>query len=105
MAGCSCRSYVTDHEGGPTGARFLLFLLLLQQPGVDRVVPRREGLPRPSALSESRQFTVGAGAFGAMGNIGGWVLVASAFFAYYTGMALVVNRSWRQEPRRRQHGV
>lgn len=27
-------------------------------------------------------------------GLGGWFLVASAFFAYYTGMALVVNSSW-----------
>jgi succinate-acetate transporter protein len=39
--------------------------------------------------------SVGAGPLGAIGNIGGWVLVASAFFAYYTGMALVVNSSWQ----------
>lgn len=40
--------------------------------------------------------SVGSGSFGTIGNIGGWVLVASAFFAYYTGMALVVNSSWRR---------
>lgn len=40
--------------------------------------------------------SVGQGTFGAIGNIGGWVLVASAFFAYYTGMALVVNSSWNR---------
>jgi len=38
--------------------------------------------------------SVGSGTFGLIGNIGGWVLVASAFFAYYTGMAVVVNSSW-----------
>ena len=27
-------------------------------------------------------------------DIGGWFLVASAFFAFYTGMALVVNSTW-----------
>lgn len=29
-----------------------------------------------------------------IGVLGGWFLVASAFFAYYTGAALVVNSSW-----------
>jgi succinate-acetate transporter protein len=29
-------------------------------------------------------------------EIGGWFLVASAFFAYYTGAALVINSSWRR---------
>jgi succinate-acetate transporter protein len=40
--------------------------------------------------------TVGTGPLGRIGNIGGWFLVASAFFAYYTGMALVVNSSWKR---------
>jgi len=40
--------------------------------------------------------SVGNGTFGFIGNIGGWVLVASAFFAYYTGMAVVVNSSWNR---------
>jgi succinate-acetate transporter protein len=40
--------------------------------------------------------SVGNGFFGFIGNVGGWVLVASAFFAYYTGMALVVNSSWKR---------
>jgi succinate-acetate transporter protein len=40
--------------------------------------------------------SIGSGTFGAIGNIGGWVLVASAFFAYYTGMAIVVNSSWNR---------
>jgi uncharacterized protein len=31
-----------------------------------------------------------------IGSLGGWFLVASAFFAYYTGMALVVNSSWQR---------
>jgi succinate-acetate transporter protein len=31
-----------------------------------------------------------------VGAIGGWFLVASAFFAYYTGMALVVNSTWNR---------
>jgi|SRR5579884_338581 len=35
--------------------------------------------------------SVGAGGWGIVGNIGGWFLCASAFFAYYTGMALIVN--------------
>lgn len=34
-----------------------------------------------------------SGAWIAIGNIGGWFLVASAFFAYYLGMAMVVNSS------------
>ena len=29
-------------------------------------------------------------------NIGGWFLVGSAFFAYYTGMAVVVNSIWNR---------
>ena len=29
-------------------------------------------------------------------SIGAWFLVASAFFAYYTGMALVVNSTWNR---------
>jgi succinate-acetate transporter protein len=40
--------------------------------------------------------SVGSGTYGAVGNIGGWVLVASAFFAYYTGMAMVVNSCWKR---------
>jgi len=40
--------------------------------------------------------TVGSGVLGRIGNIGGWFLVASAFFAYYTGMALVVNSNWQR---------
>ncbi|HUZ33203.1 MAG TPA: hypothetical protein VMV19_14050 [Xanthobacteraceae bacterium] len=40
--------------------------------------------------------TVGTGTLGRIGNIGGWFLVASAFFAYYTGMAVVVNSSWQR---------
>jgi succinate-acetate transporter protein len=34
---------------------------------------------------------VQAGGWMVIGNIGGWFLVASAFFAYYLGMAIVVN--------------
>lgn len=34
--------------------------------------------------------------WGVIGNIGGWFLCASAFFAYYTGMALAVNSSWKR---------
>ncbi len=42
-----------------------------------------------------------AGAAGTPGwsvvqSIGGWFLIASAFFAYYTGMALVVNSTWNR---------
>jgi uncharacterized protein len=40
--------------------------------------------------------TVGAGPLGKTGHIGGWFLVASAFFAYYSGMALVVNSAWKR---------
>lgn len=40
--------------------------------------------------------SVRAGTLGRIGNIGGWFLVASAFFAYYTGMALVVNSNWQR---------
>lgn len=39
---------------------------------------------------------IGNGRLGSVGNIGGWFLVASAFFAYYTGMAVVVNSSWQR---------
>ncbi|MGH7056205.1 MAG: acetate uptake transporter [Stellaceae bacterium] len=35
--------------------------------------------------------SVGADGWGIVGNIGGWFLVASAFFAFCTGMALIVN--------------
>jgi succinate-acetate transporter protein len=34
------------------------------------------------------------GGIGVIGNIGGWFLVASAAFAYYTGAAFVVNSIW-----------
>jgi len=40
--------------------------------------------------------SVGQGAEGIIGNIGGWFLVASAFVAYYVGMALVVNSTWNR---------
>lgn len=40
--------------------------------------------------------SVGSGTFGLIGSIGGWFLIASAFFAYYAGMALVVNSSWHR---------
>jgi hypothetical protein len=40
--------------------------------------------------------TVGVGTLGRVGHLGGWFLVASAFFAYYTGLALVVNSSWKR---------
>jgi len=35
--------------------------------------------------------SVNAGGWGIVGNIGGWFLCASAFVAYYTGMAMIVN--------------
>ncbi|HJU16030.1 MAG TPA: GPR1/FUN34/YaaH family transporter [Stellaceae bacterium] len=40
--------------------------------------------------------SVGAGGWGVVGNIGGWFLCASAFCAYYTGMAMVVNSTWKR---------
>lgn len=40
--------------------------------------------------------SAGSGELGQIGNVGGWFLIASAFFAYYTGMALVVNSSWKR---------
>lgn len=39
---------------------------------------------------------VGSDGWGIIGSIGGWFLVASAFFAYYTGMAMVVNSAWKR---------
>jgi succinate-acetate transporter protein len=38
----------------------------------------------------------GAGPKSLIAELGGWFLVSSAFFAYYTGMALVVNSSWHR---------
>lgn len=38
----------------------------------------------------------GIGGWGIVGAIGGCFLIASAFFAYYTGMAMVVNSAWKQ---------
>lgn len=38
----------------------------------------------------------GNGNMAYLGKIGGWVLIASAIFAYYTGLAIVVNSSWKQ---------
>jgi succinate-acetate transporter protein len=38
----------------------------------------------------------GAGSKSLIAELGGWFLVGSAFFAYYTGMALVVNSSWHR---------
>jgi succinate-acetate transporter protein len=38
----------------------------------------------------------GAGPKSLIAELGGWFLVGSAFFAYYTGMALVVNSSWHR---------
>jgi succinate-acetate transporter protein len=35
--------------------------------------------------------SVDLGGWGVVGNIGGWFMVASAFCAYYTGMAMIVN--------------
>jgi hypothetical protein len=39
---------------------------------------------------------IGNRGLGLIGNVGGWFLIASAFFTYYTGMALVVNSSWKR---------
>jgi len=36
-----------------------------------------------------------ADGWGVVGSIGGWFLVASAFCAYYTGMAMVVKSTWK----------
>jgi succinate-acetate transporter protein len=36
-----------------------------------------------------------SGGWEVIGNIGGWFLVASAFCAYYAGMATVVNSTWK----------
>jgi len=66
-----------------TNAGLILTLLLL---GIGYALA---GIPQ---LANS----VGQGAYGVVGNIGGWFLVASAFFAYYTGMVLVVNSSWKR---------
>jgi uncharacterized protein len=38
----------------------------------------------------------GNGNMAYLGRIGGWVLVASAIAAYYTGLAIVVNSSWKR---------
>lgn len=38
----------------------------------------------------------GAGPKSIIASLGGWFLVGSAFFAYYTGMALVVNSNWHR---------
>ncbi|HZD92141.1 MAG TPA: acetate uptake transporter [Pseudolabrys sp.] len=38
----------------------------------------------------------GGSGWAVVGSIGGWFLVASAFFAYYTGMAMVVNSTWHR---------
>lgn len=39
---------------------------------------------------------VGQPGWSIIGGIGGWFLVASAFFAYYAGMAMVVNSTWKR---------
>jgi succinate-acetate transporter protein len=39
---------------------------------------------------------VNQGGYGVVGHIGGWILVFSALCAYYTGMALVVNSTWKR---------
>jgi hypothetical protein len=40
--------------------------------------------------------SVGQGGWEVIQAIGGWFLVASAFFAYYTGAAIVVNSVWNR---------
>lgn len=40
---------------------------------------------------------VGVGAYGLVGHIGGYVLMASAFCAYYIGMVMVINSAWKRE--------
>ncbi|HJU29309.1 MAG TPA: GPR1/FUN34/YaaH family transporter [Candidatus Binataceae bacterium] len=40
---------------------------------------------------------IDVGAWGLAGNIGGYLLMASAFCAYYIGMAMVVNSTWKRE--------
>lgn len=40
--------------------------------------------------------SVGTGGWGVVGNVGGWFMVASSFFAAYAGLALVVNSTWRR---------
>lgn len=47
------------------------------------------GIPRVSG-------SVGAGALGMVGQIGGYFLMLSAGFAYYTGLAVVVNTSLKR---------
>lgn len=39
---------------------------------------------------------VGQPGWAGVGNIGGWFLCASAFFAYYTGAAIIVNSTWKR---------
>lgn len=39
---------------------------------------------------------VGQPGWGTISAIGGWFLVASALLAYYTGMAMVVNSTWKR---------
>jgi len=40
--------------------------------------------------------SIGVGGWGVVGAAGGYILMASAFVAYYTGAALVVNSTWRR---------
>ncbi|HJU28034.1 MAG TPA: acetate uptake transporter [Candidatus Binataceae bacterium] len=41
--------------------------------------------------------SIGRAGWGTIGSIGGYFLMASAFFAYYSGMAMIVNSAWNQE--------
>lgn len=40
---------------------------------------------------------INIGGYGLIGNIGGYVLMASSFCAYYLGMVMVVNSTWKRE--------
>lgn len=66
----------------PTNAMLVITLGLL---AVGYIL---SGIPAVTAASANGKNLIG--------ELGGWFLVASAFFAYYTGMALVVNSSWRR---------
>jgi succinate-acetate transporter protein len=45
-----------------------------------------------AALADS----IGTGGWGVVGAIGGYIMMASALFAYYGGAALIVNSTWRR---------
>ncbi len=96
---------------GTTGAPMVLFGFLLMSFGFIAFALTVAAIPTNAALVivlgtlSVGYFLAGiphlAGAASAPGwsvveSIGGWVLVASAFFAYYTGMAMVVNSTWHR---------